>query len=60
MERAGPGRFRNRYLARTCGDLDRYLAQHTARLREDFTRHFPEGASVSRETWESIRAWPGA
>jgi hypothetical protein len=37
--------------------LDRYLEDHTQRFREDFLRHFPEGTSLHRETWESLERW---
>ncbi len=57
--RAEAGSYRQRYFARTSGDLHRYLAEHAARLREDFLRHFPDGALPSRRNWELIRRWPG-
>ena len=57
FERATPGRFRTRYQAATQEGLDRYLEDHTQRFREDFLRHFPEGTSVRRETWESLERW---
>lgn len=57
FERGAPGRFRTRYQAATQEDLDRYLEDHTLRFREDFLRHFPEGISVRRETWESVERW---
>lgn len=58
MGRGGETRFRQRYLARTSEDLERYLADHAPRLREDFARTFPEGTSLSRETWQQIGHWP--
>ena len=57
FERSTPGRFRTRYQAAAQADLDRYLEDHTQRFREDFLRHFPEGTSVRRETWESLERW---
>lgn len=57
FERAPAGKFRTRYQAANQDDLDRYLQDHTQRFREDFLRHFPEGISVRRETWESLERW---
>ncbi|HJW09723.1 MAG TPA: DUF4286 family protein [Holophagaceae bacterium] len=57
FERAAPTRFRSRYEAASQGDLDRYLAQHTARFREDFMAHFPEGCMPSREVWSALETW---
>jgi hypothetical protein len=57
LTRAAPGRYRVRYEARNEGDLERYLAQHAAGLREDFASHFPEGVTVSREVWVAIQTW---
>lgn len=54
---AGPGRYRIRYDAPSADDLDRYLAQHAPRLREDFASHFPTGATLSREVWTVVEAW---
>ncbi len=57
FERAAPGRFRTRYQAATQEDLDTYLETHTQHFREDFLRHFPDGTSARRETWESLERW---
>ena len=54
---AAPGRYRIRYDAPSDGDLERYLAQHAPRLREDFASHFPAGATLSREVWTVVEAW---
>jgi Domain of unknown function (DUF4286) len=56
LDRAGPGRFRQRYLADSREDLDRYLAEYAPALRKDFARHFPSGTSLSRETWEELES----
>jgi hypothetical protein len=50
-------RFRTRYFAIDRTALDRYLAEHTTRLRADFQRHFGEGATVRREIWEVLEIW---
>ena len=60
FSRAGDGRYRTSYLARTQADLDRYLERHTAALRADFAAHFPEGVSLSREVWAVVERWEGA
>jgi hypothetical protein len=60
LTRSAPGRYRVRYEARSDADLERYLATHAARLREEFAAHFPEGVSTSREVWVAIRTWDAA
>jgi hypothetical protein len=52
FDRATATRFRSRYEARTRADLDRYLAEHTARYRADFAAHFPVGVTLARDIWE--------
>ncbi len=54
---ATPGRYRIRYEAVTADDLERYLATHAPRLREDFAAHFPQGVVLSREVWVAIQSW---
>jgi len=54
---AAPGRYRMRYGASTDADLERYLATHAARLREDAASRFPEGVVLSREVWTAIQRW---
>jgi len=60
LTRAAPGRYRVRYEAPSEVELERYLATHATRLREDFASHFPEGVTVSREVWIGIQAWDAA
>ena len=50
-------RFRTRYFATDRAALDRYLNEHAPRLRADLQRHFGEGATVRRETWEVLEVW---
>lgn len=57
FERASITRYRTCYEAETQADLDRYLTDHTARLRADFMAHFPTGAVPSREIWSAIQLW---
>jgi hypothetical protein len=54
---AGETRFRQRYLAVSREDLDRYLAEHAVRLREDFARQFPSGTAQTREVWDVHKSW---
>lgn len=54
---AGEVRFRQRYRAFSREDLDRYLAEHAVRLREDFANHFPAGTAITREVWEVHKSW---
>jgi hypothetical protein len=54
---AGEHKFRQRYLAVSREDLDRYLAEHAVRLREDFARHFPSGTALTREVWDLHKSW---
>jgi hypothetical protein len=50
-------RFRTRYFPTDRAALERYNTEHAARLRADFQRHFGEGATVRRETWEVLEVW---
>jgi hypothetical protein len=59
LVRSSSGRYRTTYVARTQGDLDRYLETHTAALRADFAAHFPEGVTLSREVWVTVERWEG-
>lgn len=56
FERATKGRYRTLYRAPTQEDVDRYLRQHTALLREDFAKHFPSGVKLEREVWTELHA----
>jgi hypothetical protein len=51
------GRFRTVYQAADREHLDQYLAEHAARLRQDFQTKFPIGVAVSRETWQQVQQW---
>lgn len=57
FDRGDGGAFRTVYHAATRADLDRYLDEHTARFRADFTAHFPDGVSASRENWTEVQSW---
>ncbi len=59
FEQASPLKFRTRYEASTQADLDRYLNDHTAHFRTDFTAHFPEGVTTIREVWKLHQTWEG-
>lgn len=58
FERAGPTRFRTSYVAATEADLERYLTEHTARLRAEFAARFGGDASASREVWRPADVRP--
>lgn len=58
LSRSEPGRYRIRYEARSREALDRYLAEHAARLRKHHQEMFPSGVEVSREEWEVLATWP--
>ena len=55
--RASAGRFRTAYEARQQADLDRYLQDHAPRLRAEFLERFPDGVSITRETWVQQKVW---
>jgi hypothetical protein len=57
FDRASDTRFRTCYHAETEADLKRYLALHADGLRKKFSRRFPSGVTVSRETWVEREAW---
>lgn len=60
LDRATETRFRQRYLAATLADLERYLESHAPALRAEYAEHFPEGTGVTREIWEELRRWSAA
>jgi Domain of unknown function (DUF4286) len=57
IARSGAGRYRIQYQAAAEADLERYLATHAPRLRDDFAAHFPRGVTVSREVWQTLQRW---
>lgn len=58
LSRAGGGRYLIQYVAPDQATLDRYLAEHAPRLREEFTARFPNGVTLTRATWELLHEWP--
>lgn len=58
FSRSAPGRYRIRYEAYNRESLDRYLAEHAARLRGHMTHAFPAGVEYSREEWTVLATWP--
>ena len=58
FSRASAGRFRTAYHAGTQSDLDRYVQDHAPRFRAEFLERFPEGVSITRETWTQREVWP--
>jgi hypothetical protein len=57
FSQTGETRFRQRFVAFSREDLDRYLAEHAVKLREDFAKHFPTGTAVTRDVWTIHKAW---
>jgi len=54
---AEPGRYRASYTARSREVLDKYLVEHSSRLREDVAKHFLEGVQFSREEWTTLASF---
>ena len=57
FDRSDAGSYRTVYHAATRADLDRYLAEQTARFRADFVKHFPDGVTATRENWTELKAY---
>ncbi|HWL39108.1 MAG TPA: DUF4286 family protein [Gemmatimonadaceae bacterium] len=57
FDRAEGNKYRARYQAKDQQSVDKYLAEHTARLRADFAKHFPNGVELSREVWQTTGTW---
>jgi Domain of unknown function (DUF4286) len=57
LTRSAVGRYRVRYEAPTEAHLERYLATHATKLREEFVSHFPEGVTATREVWVAMQSW---
>jgi len=51
VSRLDPLTFRTTYVAHDQASLERYFAQHTARMRAEFVKRFPSGVSLTREEW---------
>jgi hypothetical protein len=57
LSQASPTRFRTSYQADAQADLDRYVREHAPRLRAEFQVRFPEGVTLTRETWLQREIW---
>lgn len=57
LDRAHETRFRARYLAESLADLERYLEKNAPALRAEFSRHLPDGVTLTREIWEELGRW---
>ena len=57
FDRASPGRFRTTYQARSEADLGRYLREHAPAFRAEFQAEFPQGVTLTRETWRPSEFW---
>lgn len=60
FDRATETRFRQRYLAASLIDLERYLERHAPALRADYSKEFPSGTKLTREIWEELKRWKDA
>lgn len=56
--RRAASRFRIQYDARDRAQLERYLAEHAPRLRDDGLRRFPAGVRLERDEWVVVARWP--
>ena len=54
FEQGAPDVYRSRYSVASQEDLDRYLADHAPRLREDFLERFPRGTRITRSVWVAL------
>ncbi len=50
-------RYRILYEAESMESLNKYLERESARLRADFSAHFPTGIELSREIWMVAEHW---
>ena len=57
FDQASAGRFRTCYQAHSLLELERYLRGHAPRLRTEFQVHFPQGVTLTRETWKACEIW---
>jgi hypothetical protein len=57
FSRASPSRFRTAYQADGQPDLDRYIRDHAPRFRAEVLARFPEGLTITRETWVEREVW---
>jgi len=55
--RASATRFRTSYQADAQADLDRYLNDHAPKFRAEVLAKFPDGLTVTRETWVESQLW---
>lgn len=51
VTRLDPVTFRTTYVAHDQASLERYFAEHTARMRSEFVSRFPSGVTLTREEW---------
>ncbi|MCU0636654.1 MAG: DUF4286 family protein [Gemmatimonadaceae bacterium] len=58
LTQAGIGRYRISYDVADTASLDRYMAEHAARLRAEVRERFPDGLSLERDVWTVMQTWP--
>ena len=54
---ADGGLYQTRYGAKNRDDLERYLDEHSALLRQDVLNRFPSGLEFTRHEWNMIQTW---
>jgi 3-hydroxyisobutyrate dehydrogenase-like beta-hydroxyacid dehydrogenase len=54
----GEGQYRAAYHAASQADVDRYLAEFAPALRQDMSKRFPTGVTLSRRVWVERMRWP--
>ena len=54
---AASNRFRTSYQADGQADLDRYVREYAPRFRAEFQTRFPDGVTLTRETWVQREIW---
>jgi hypothetical protein len=59
ISRGEAGAYRTDYTFADRTMLDRYIAEHAPRLRGHFNETFPEGVTLSRSVWETLRTFSG-
>ena len=60
FDQATATQFRTSYEADSRVDLDRYLRDHAPVFRMELRAQFPDGVTVTRETWIQKEVWTRA
>lgn len=57
MSKVTDGVYQIQYFVKDRETLDKYFAADGKRLREDFSKQFPEGVATSREILDVLQTW---